>query len=114
MLWDTNIESKYREKADHHKVLTIELSRLDYGRSKVTIIITPLIVGSNGCVKSNLNKALKDLSIEAEYRRYTLQKTAVLASTYILHFFFKSAKLRRLSVLRLDFLIQYSRHAHTL
>ena len=35
-------------------------------------------------VKSNLDKVLKDLSIEAECRSYTLQKTAVLASADIL------------------------------
>ena len=39
---------------------------------------------SLGCVKSNLDKALKDMSVEAECCSYTLQKTAALASTYIL------------------------------
>ena len=78
--WDVNIESKYREKVDHYKDLAIELSRL--WQKQVTII--PIIVGSLGCVKSNFDKALKDLSIEVECRSYTLQKTAVLASAYIL------------------------------
>ena len=81
--WDANIESKYREKVDHYKDLAIELSRL--WQKQVTII--PVIVGSLGCVKSNLDKALKDLSIEVECRSYTLQKTAVLASAYILRRF---------------------------
>ena len=73
MLWDTSIESKYREKVDHYKDLAIELSRL--WQKHVTII--PIIVNSLGCVKSNLYKALKDPSIEAERHSYTLQKTAV-------------------------------------
>ena len=34
--------------------------------------IIPIIVGSLGCAKSNLDKALKDLSIEAECRSHTL------------------------------------------
>ena len=58
--WDANIESKYREKIDHYKDLAIELSRV--WQKWVTII--PIIVGSLECVKSNLDKALKDLSIE--------------------------------------------------
>ena len=74
VLSDTNIESKYREKVDHYKDLDIELSRL----WQKQVIIIPIIVGSLGCVKSNLHKALKDLSIiEAECHSYTLQKTAV-------------------------------------
>ena len=75
VLWDTNIESKYRENVDHYKDLAIELSRL--WKRQVTII--PIIVRSLGCVKSNLHKALKDLSIEAKCHSYlyTLQKTAV-------------------------------------
>ena len=73
MLSDTNIETKYREKVDHYKDLDIELSRL----WQKQVIIIPIIVGSLGCVKSNLHKALKDLSIEAECHSYTLQKTAV-------------------------------------
>ena len=75
VVWDTNIESKYREKVDHYKDLAIELSRL--WQKQVTII--PIIVRSLGCVKSNLHKALKDLSIEAKCRSYmyTLQNTAV-------------------------------------
>ena len=81
--WDANIESKYREKVDHYKDLAIELSRS--WEKQVTII--PIIVGSLGCVKSNLDKALKDLSIEVECPSYTLQKTAVLASAYILRRF---------------------------
>ena len=36
------------------------------------ITIIPIIVGSLGCAKSNLDKALKDLSIEAECRSQTL------------------------------------------
>ena len=71
--WDANIESEYRGKIDHYKDLAIELSRL--WQKRVTII--PIIVRSLGCVKSNLHKALKDLSIEAECHSYTLQKTAV-------------------------------------
>ena len=78
--WDANIESKYREKVDHYKDLAIELSRLwqkhagnNYSNQFLSL----------GCVKSNLDKALKDLSIEVEYHSYTLQKTAVLASAYI-------------------------------
>ena len=47
-------------------------------QKRITII--PIIVGSLECVKSNLDKAQKDLSIEAECLSYTLQKTAVLAS----------------------------------
>ena len=76
VLWDVNIESKskYREKVDHYKDLAIMLFRL--WQKQATIII-PIIVGSLGCVKSNLHKALKDLSIEAKCRSYTLQKTAV-------------------------------------
>ena len=58
--WDANIEIEYREKIDHYKDLAIELSRI--WQKRVTII--PIIVGSLGCVKSNLDKALKDLSIE--------------------------------------------------
>ena len=73
MLSDTNIESKYREKVDHYKDLDIELSRLWLKQ----VIIIPIIVGSLWCVKSNLHKALKDLSIGAECHSYTLQKTAV-------------------------------------
>ena len=73
VLSDTNIESKYREKVDHYKDLDIELSRL----WQKQVIIIPIIVGSLGCVKSNLYKALKDPSIEAERHSYTLQKTAV-------------------------------------
>ena len=40
----------------------------------IMIMITsiPIIVGSLGCAKSNLDKALKDLSIEAECRSHTL------------------------------------------
>ena len=38
----------------------------------IMITITPIIVGSLGCAKSNLDKALKDLSIEAECRSHTL------------------------------------------
>ena len=38
----------------------------------IVITIIPIIVGSLGCVKSNLDKALKDLSIEAECRSHTL------------------------------------------
>ena len=74
VLLDTNIESKYREKVDHYKDLDIELSRL---WQKQVIIIIPIIVGSLGCVKSNLHKALKDLCIEAESHSYTLQKTVI-------------------------------------
>ena len=76
VLWDANIESKYREKVDHYKDLAIELSRL--WQKQVTII--PIIVRSlPGCVKSNLYKALKDLSIEAKWRSYmhTLQNMAI-------------------------------------
>ena len=58
--WDANIESKYREKIDHYNDLAIELSRL--WQKRVTII--PIIFGSLGSVKSNLDKTLKDLSIE--------------------------------------------------
>ena len=60
-------------EVDHYKDLDIELSRL----WQKQVIIIPIIVGSLGCVKSNLHKALKDLSIEAECHSYTLQKTAV-------------------------------------
>ena len=81
--WNANNESKYRERIDHYKDLAIELSRL--WQKQVTII--PIIVGLLGCIKSNLDKALKDLSIEVECRSYTLQKTAVLASAYILRRF---------------------------
>lgn len=52
---DANIESKYRKKVNHYKDLAIELSRL--WQRRVTII--PIIVGSLGCVKSNLDKVLK-------------------------------------------------------
>ena len=38
----------------------------------IMITIIPIIVGSLGCAKSNLDKALKDLSIEAECRSQTL------------------------------------------
>ena len=38
----------------------------------IMITIIPIIVGSLGCVKRNLDKALKDLSIEAECRSHTL------------------------------------------
>ena len=38
----------------------------------IVITIIPIIVGSLGCAKSNLDKALKDLSIEAECRSHTL------------------------------------------
>ena len=38
----------------------------------IMITIIPIIVGSLGCAKSNLDKALKDLSIEAECRSHTL------------------------------------------
>ena len=38
----------------------------------IVITIIPIIVGSVGCAKSNLDKALKDLSIEAECRSHTL------------------------------------------
>ena len=69
MPWDANIESNYGEKDDHHEDLATELSRL--WQKQVTII--PIIVGSLGCVKSNLSKALKDLSIETECRSYSLQ-----------------------------------------
>ena len=58
--WDANIEIEYREKIDHYKDLAIELSRI--WQKRETII--PIIVGSLGCVKSNLDKALKDPSIE--------------------------------------------------
>ena len=47
VLWDANIESKYREKVGHYKDLAIELSRLR--QKQVTII--PIIVGSLGCVR---------------------------------------------------------------
>ena len=53
--------------------MDIELSRIWHKQ----VIIIPIIVGSLGCVKSNLHKALKDLFIEAECHSYTLQKTAV-------------------------------------
>ena len=53
--------------------MDIELSRI----WQKQVIIIPIIVRSLGCVKSNLHKALKDLSIEAECHSYTLQKTAV-------------------------------------
>ena len=68
--WDANIKSKYREKVDHYKDLAIELSKL--WQKQVIIIIIPVIVGSLGCVKSNLDKALKDLSIEVKCHSYTL------------------------------------------
>jgi len=55
--WDANIESKYGKTVNHYKNLAIELPRLWQGR--VTII--PIFVGSLGCVKSNLDKALKQL-----------------------------------------------------
>ena len=38
----------------------------------IIITIIPIIVESLGCVKSNLDKALKDLSIEGECRSHTL------------------------------------------
>ena len=38
----------------------------------IVITIIPIIVGSLGFAKSNLDKALKDLSIEAECRSHTL------------------------------------------
>ena len=38
----------------------------------IVITIIPIIVGSLGCAKSNLDKALKDLSIEAECCSNTL------------------------------------------
>ena len=38
----------------------------------IMISIIPIIVGSLGCAKSNLDKALKDLSIEAECRSQTV------------------------------------------
>ena len=38
----------------------------------IMITIIPIIVGSLGCAKSNLDKALKDLSIEAECCSNTL------------------------------------------
>ena len=38
----------------------------------IMITIIPIIVGSLGCAKSNLDKALKDLSIEADCRSHTL------------------------------------------
>ena len=38
----------------------------------IIITIIPIIVESLGCVKSNLDKALKDLSIEDECRSHTL------------------------------------------
>ena len=38
----------------------------------IMITIIPIIVGSLGCAKSNLDKALKDLSIEAECRSQTV------------------------------------------
>ena len=82
---------------------------------KQATIIIPIIVGSLGCVKSNLHKALKDLSIEAEYRSYTLQKTAVWPHHIPKRI--SSAKLREqlLTVLRLvNFPIHYSNHAHVL
>ena len=110
MPWDANIESKYRE-VDHYKDLAIELSRLWQKR----VTITPITDGSLGCVKSNLYKAVKDLSIESECLSYTLRKTAIPASAYILRRFVISAKLRGLAVYRLvDFRIQYSKHAHVL
>ena len=112
VLWDVNIESKskYREKVDHYKDLAIMLFRL--WQKQATIII-PIIVGSLGRVKSSLHKALKDLSIEAECRSYTLQKTAVWPQHIPKSFL--SAKLRELTVLRLvDFPIHYSNHAHVL
>ena len=79
MLWDANIESTYREKVDHYKNLAIELSRLAEAGNN-----NPIIVVLLGCVKSNLDKALKNLSIEDQCRSYTLHKTAALASAYIL------------------------------
>ena len=75
MPWDATIGRQYREKVDRYKDLAIELSRL--WQRQVTII--PIIVCSLGWVKSNLNKALKDLAIEIECRSNSLQKTAVLA-----------------------------------
>ena len=38
----------------------------------IMITIIPIIVGSLGCAKSNLDKALKYLSIEAECRSQTV------------------------------------------
>ena len=38
----------------------------------IMITIIPIIVGSLGCAKSNLDKALKDLSIAAECRSQTV------------------------------------------
>ena len=85
------------------------------------MIIIPMIVGLLRCVKSNLVKALKELSVEAEYRSVQ-QKTAVLVSIYIsvyipkfFFFFNPDAKLRALAVLCLvDFPIQFSKHVHIL
>ena len=76
----------YIEKADHYKDLAKKLFMLS--QKRVTIIIISIIVGSLACVKSSLDKALKDLTIEDECRSYSVYpaKDSCLASAILLYF----------------------------
>ena len=81
--------------------------------------IISINVESLACVKSSLDKALKDLTIEDECRSYSVYpaKDSCLASAILLYFAqsLYSAKLRELTILcQVDFPIQYSKHAHIL
>ena len=59
---DANIDSKCNEKVDNYNDLDLKLARLWHKRT----MIIPIIVGSLGCIKNNLEKALKDLGIETD------------------------------------------------
>ena len=59
---DANIDSKCNEKVDNYNDLDLKLARLWHKRT----MIIPITVGSLGCIKNNLEKALKDLGIETD------------------------------------------------
>ena len=75
----------YMEKADHYKDLAKKLFMFWQKRGNNIISI---IIESLACVKSSLDKALKDLTIEDECRSYSVYpaKDSCLASAILLYF----------------------------
>ena len=75
----------YMEKADHYKDLAKKLFMFwqKQGNNIISIIVESL-----ACVKSSLDKALKDLTIEDECRSYSVYpaKDSCLASAIFLYF----------------------------
>ena len=72
--------STYMEKADHYKALHVVA---EVGNNIISITVELL-----ACVKSSLDKALKDLTIEDECCSYSVYpaKDSCLASAILLYF----------------------------